>query len=83
MGLFSKKVKCISCGTTVEPFPVASGMWSGTLGNIPKIEAYHAFVCESCGAHVCPVCSGKKATALGVREFVCTQCGHRPMKTIY
>jgi hypothetical protein len=77
---------CASCQKPLRPFGAPGGMWSGTLGemlSMPKIEADNGFVCEACGKAVCPVCSGKKAGTLGVREFVCTHCGHRPLKTIY
>jgi rubrerythrin len=77
---------CAACGKLLRPFPVAKGSFAGTVGsamNLPKIEADHGFVCEQCQSTVCPVCSGKKAGQLGVRAFVCTQCGHQPLKTIY
>lgn len=77
---------CATCGKMVKAFPVPGGPWSGTLGQLSsmsKIEADHAFVCEECGQAVCPVCAGKKASAMGVRQFVCPECGHMPMKTIY
>lgn len=79
-------VWCASCGKTLRAFPVPGGPWSGTLGqmsSMPKIEADHGFVCEGCAKTICPVCAGKKASALGVRQFVCPECGHMPMKTIY
>ena len=77
---------CAHCGKQLRPFPVRGGMWSSTLGQLasmPKIEADHGFVCEGCGKTICPVCAGNRASELGVREFVCTECGHRPMKKIY
>jgi hypothetical protein len=79
------RAHCACCSKTVRPFAVPPGPWSGTVEEFMnmKIEPDHAFVCDTCRAVVCPVCSGKKATGLGVREFVCTQCGARPLKTIY
>jgi DNA-directed RNA polymerase subunit RPC12/RpoP len=77
---------CAHCSKTLRPFPVSGGPWSGTLGQLnsmPKIEADNGFVCEGCGKTICPVCAGKRASELGVREFVCTECGHRPLKKIY
>ena len=77
---------CAQCGKKLKPFPVSGGMWSGTLGELasrPQIEADHGFVCEKCEKTICPVCAGKRASELGVREFVCTECGHHPLKTIY
>lgn len=77
---------CDHCGQQLRPFPVRGGMWSGTLeqlASMPKIEADHGFVCEGCGKTICPVCAGKRASELGVREFVCPGCGHRPMRTIF
>ena len=78
--------RCANCGKNVTPFPGPGGMWSGTVGELasmPQIESHHAFVCEDCHSTICPVCLGKKASELGVRMFVCTQCGHKPVKTIY
>jgi len=91
MGILSKLFggsgrKCATCGKSVRPLGGRGGMWSGTaaqLLSMPKIEADNAFVCDKCGATICPVCSGNKASDMGIREFVCTQCGHRPIKTIY
>lgn len=80
-----RAVSCASCSKALRPFAVASGSWSGTVEELGqmKIEPDHGFVCDSCRAVICPVCSGKKASELGVREFVCTQCGTKPLRTIY
>lgn len=78
---------CISCKKPVRPFKGArGGRWSGTAEQfmaLPKIEADNAFVCEQCNAIICPVCLGAKTSALGSTEFVCVQCGHKPVKTIF
>jgi hypothetical protein len=77
--------KCVSCEKAVKSFPHAGGMFGGTVSDLSdmKLEADHAFRCESCQNLVCPVCSGKKASELGIREFVCPKCSHRPLKTIF
>lgn len=78
--------RCASCGKSVRPFAMAGGAWSGTLAEamaLPSIEPDHAYICEKCGVAVCPVCSGRRASQLGVRAFVCTSCGHMPLGTIY
>lgn len=79
------QVKCACCSKSIRPFPVPPGPWTGTVNELSKlkIESDHGFVCDACNAVVCPVCSGKKASELGVREFVCSQCGAKPLKTIY
>ncbi len=76
---------CASCGIPLRRFPTVPGPWTGTLDEFAqlKIEPDHGFVCESCGAIVCPVCSGKKSGELGVRQFVCTRCGARPLHIIF
>lgn len=78
--------KCAACGKLVRPLGGRGGMRFGAAAQllaIPKIEEDNAFICEKCGATICPVCSGNKASTLGVSEFVCTQCGHRPIKAIF
>lgn len=81
---------CAACHKTVRPFPVPRGMLATNVSDLlsgghglPRIEADHAFRCERCGRTICPVCSGKKASSLRVRAFVCTECGHQPLETIY
>jgi hypothetical protein len=76
---------CASCSRSIQPFSTPPGMWSGTVEELMKlkIEPDHGLVCAVCDAVVCPVCSGKKASELGAQQFVCTQCGARPLKTIY
>ena len=78
---------CASCGQRVRPYAgPRGGAWSGTadqLASLPKIEPDNAFLCEQCGAMICPICAGRKASELGVRTFVCTKCGHTPVKTIF
>jgi len=81
--VFSKSARCACCGKTVHPFSTPAGAWSGRLGSMPQIEADNAFVCEACGAIICPVCSGNKASRMGVWMFVCTQCGHKPVEKIF
>jgi len=80
------RVRCASCSKSLRPFQVPSGMYATTVSDLlkmPKIEPDNGFKCEGCGGVICPVCSGKKASAIGIREFVCTECGHRPLRTIY
>ncbi len=82
----SPGARCATCQKTLRPFPLPSGMMVTTLGamsSMPRIDADNGFRCEGCGKIICPVCSGKRASAMGMREFVCTECGHRPLKTIY
>lgn len=77
---------CAACGKSVRPLGGRGGTWSGSaaqLLSMPKIEPDNAFVCEKCGATIRPVCSGNKASNMGIREFVCTQCGYHPVKRIY
>lgn len=77
---------CASCHKSLKPFSSPGGMWAGTISdltNLPKIEPDSGFVCEGCSQTICPVCSGKKAGELGIREFVCTECGYKPLKTVY
>ncbi len=86
MGLFSRLIgggtrcACSSCGKQLRPY-ADSG--SGMLDAAPKIEQDHGFRCERCHALVCPVCSGQRASQLGLREFVCTSCGHTPLRTLH
>lgn len=77
--------ECVSCAKAVQSFGSAGGMFAGRVNDLTnlKLESHHAFRCESCQNLVCPVCSGKKASMLGVQEFVCTKCDHRPLKTTY
>lgn len=76
---------CACCSKTLRPYPVPPGPWAGTLKEFAKlkIEPDHGLVCEACGAVICPVCSGKKATELLVAGFACTRCGAKPLTTIY
>ncbi len=77
---------CAACSKGLTPFPVAGGSWSGTMVeymNMPQIEPHHGLVCEGCQKIFCPVCLGNKATELGVREFVCIECGYKPIKKIF
>lgn len=77
---------CACCSKKLRPFPVPGGQWSGTIGelaSLPKIEENNGFVCENCGSLICPVCAGKKASELRVRQFVCTECGFMPLRTLY
>jgi len=81
--LFGGGSRCNACHKKIRRFSVPGGRWSGTIDQLPRIEPDHAFVCEKCGAKVCPVCSGKRAGELGMKALVCTECGHSPLKTIY
>jgi hypothetical protein len=84
--LAGSPVSCHTCARAIEPFGLPRGTFVGTvgdLGSLPKIEPHHGFVCERCGKISCPVCSGRRATQENVRAFICTACGHRPLKTIY
>ncbi|MBN2031248.1 hypothetical protein JW824_13520 [bacterium] len=77
---------CACCSKNLRRFPISGGPWSETIGELssmPRIEADHGFVCDECGSVICPVCAGKKASEMGVRQFVCTECGYMPLKTIY
>lgn len=77
---------CVACQKPLRPFSIASGMWSGTLSDqrsMPRIEPDNGFECDSCGHTICPICSGRKASELGIRAFVCTYCGYSPLATIY
>lgn len=78
--------RCHECSRAIEPFGMAGGTWTGSLDDLatlPAIQTHNGFVCNSCGKVSCPVCSGRKASERGVREFVCTACGHSPISTIY
>ena len=82
----STREQCHACSRAIEPFRQSGGMLAGTLGDLgglPRIEAYHGLVCDSCGMMSCPVCSGRKAGELGLRTFVCTACGHTPLTTVF
>jgi hypothetical protein len=89
MGLFSRifgrrhgtNCACSSCGKQLRPF--AQGGRGGDGLSLPKIEHDHGFCCERCHKIVCPVCSGQRAGQLGLREFVCTACGHTPLRTLH
>lgn len=77
------QASCAACNKVIKPLSVQGGMWGGTVADMPKIESDNGFVCESCGHIICVVCSGKKGSERGIREFVCTKCGHSPLKTFY
>ena len=82
---------CANCGKRVFPFSIPGGMRSGSLGDlineekkeVKKIEANNAYICDECKAIICPVCLGKKGSEMGIRMFVCTECGHKPVETIF
>lgn len=76
---------CSKCGKAVRPFAHPKGAFVGTLAELAdvQIEPDHALVCSACGAVACPVCLGQEAGRRGLRQFVCTGCGHSPVNTIY
>ena len=84
---FVRGNSCATCGRHVRPYAgPGPGRWTGTgeqFAEMPRIEAFNAFRCEACGALICPTCAGNMASELGVNMFVCTECGHKPIKTIY
>jgi DNA-directed RNA polymerase subunit RPC12/RpoP len=85
MGLFSRLLRggtryaCAKCSKPLRPFGQV-GTASGA--SLPKIEHDHGFACERCHQTVCPACAGQRAAQLGLREFVCTSCGHTPLHTL-
>lgn len=84
--LFGGGQRCAACNKQLRKFPARGGRFSGTMGQLlatPKMEPDHGFVCDACTAIICPVCSGKRSSELGTRQFVCTECGHSPLATIY
>ena len=77
---------CAACGKSLRPFSLLAHALGDTTGGAmgrPKIEADHGFVCEQCQNTICEACSFKKSEQMGVRAFVCTECGHQPLKTFY
>ncbi len=74
---------CRSCGKNLRPFVQAGSASPFEQPAMPKIEQDHGFVCEQCHSTVCPVCSGRRGGELGLRQFVCTACGHTPLATLY
>ena len=87
MGLFSRLLghatqhTCTSCGKLLRPFDQRGGV-PGLGESLPKIEHDNGFTCERCHQTVCPACSGQRAGQLGLRDFVCTSCGHTPLRTL-
>lgn len=81
----SKVAICSACWKVLKPFPVPAGPWAGTIEDLKgiKLGPDHALVCDQCVGVVCLVCSGEKASELGMREFVCTACGHSPLRKVY
>ena len=88
MGLFSRLLggstscSCSACGKALRPYAAQAG-FGAVLDSAPKIEPDHGFCCERCHKIVCPVCSGRRAGQLGLKEFVCTSCGHAPLRTLH
>jgi DNA-directed RNA polymerase subunit RPC12/RpoP len=88
MGIFSRLLggragcACSSCGKQLRPYAPPGG-FGAALDLNPKIEQDHGFRCERCQKMVCPVCSGQRAGQLGLRDFVCTSCGHTPLRTLH
>ena len=87
MGIFSRLLGggtrriCASCGKQLRRFD-QQGATQADGASLPKIEHDHGFACERCHQIVCPACSGQRAGQLGLRDFVCTSCGHTPLRTL-
>jgi hypothetical protein len=93
MGLFSRLLGgkpnssrgciCKACGKPLRPFVETASASPLDQPLLPRIEQDHVFVCERCHNAVCPVCSGRRGGELGLRQFVCTTCGHTPLETLH
>ena len=76
---------CDSCGKKVLGLGISGGPWTGTVAELASLRPQpdNALLCEGCGARICMVCAGRKGSESGVREFICTKCGHHPMRSFF
>jgi hypothetical protein len=80
-----KRVVCSSCKKGTIPFKPSSGTWVGNVVDYlgQGLKPYNGFICEKCTKIVCIDCSAHKAKRMSMKTFVCPECGHYPLKSIY